>query len=231
MEYTIQRLLVLRKLTRAVADLVRNQLKEHLAAIAPLLRPKSVFGDHIQGGNRETVQGQDKAIQELQSAYRAIAGTKQFNLAKELKTPLELLSTTPELSATVYRYEVKSDQETKVIRVTSPLKWVLNYAGFGPQRLQDALANQAGAVGDELQQCILQFLVMHITASRQPAITPLFSALRHPLSFGRLDEFGELPITSVSAPISTIRPPDQVIIESTEISGMPVFEEIVNIDD
>src|SRR5262245_51840399 len=151
MEYTIQRLLVLRKLTRAVADLIRGQLKEHLAAVAPLLRPKTVFGDHIQGGTRETVQGQDKAIQELQNSYRALSTTKQFSAPKELKTPLELLSTTPEFSATVYRYEAKTENETKPIRVTSPLRWVLNYAGFGPQRLQDALANQAGAVGDELQ--------------------------------------------------------------------------------
>jgi hypothetical protein len=42
---------------------------------------------------------------------------------------------------------------------------------------------------------------------------------------------GDLPVTFISSVISTLRPPDQVIIESTEISGMPLFEEIVNIED
>ena len=35
-----QSLLVLRKLTRAIADVVRVQMTEYLATLAPLLRPK-----------------------------------------------------------------------------------------------------------------------------------------------------------------------------------------------
>ena len=40
-----------------------------------------------------------------------------------------------------------------------------------------------------------------------------------------------MPITYVSAAVNTVRPPDEVIIESTEISGMAVFEEVLNPDD
>jgi hypothetical protein len=230
MEYTIQRLLVLRKLTRAVADLQRGHLKECMAALTPLLRPRSVLGEHIQG-SREAVPGQEKALLELQNGYKALSNTKMFNIPRELKTPLELLSATPELSPTVYTYEIKTETETKLIKITSPLKWVLNYTGFAPQRLQELIAGQAGAVGDELQQCVLHQLVMQITASKQPGLIALMGALRYPLSIGRLPETGELPVTFVTSAISTVRPPDPVIIESTEISGMPAFEEIVNIDD
>src|SRR5262245_37914430 len=124
MEYTVQRLLVLRKLTRAVADLLRGQLKEYVTTFNLLLRPRAVFGEHIQG-TRETVPGQDKALVDLQNAYRTLASAKQFNLPKELKTPIELLSASPELSPTVYAYDAKTDSETKSIKITSPLKWVL----------------------------------------------------------------------------------------------------------
>jgi hypothetical protein len=189
-----------------------------------------VLGEHIQG-TRETVPGQDKALAEFQNAYRSLASTKQFNLPKELKTPLELLSATPELSPTVYPYEAKTDQETKSIKVTSPLKWVLNYTAFGPQRLQELIAGQGTIVGDELQQGVIHQLVIHLTVSRQAGMIQVLNALRFPVSFGRLSEFGDLPITFVSSVINTVRPPDQVIIESTEVSGMPLFEEIVSIDD
>jgi hypothetical protein len=43
-------------------------------------------------------------------------------------------------------------------------------------------------------------------------------------------EFGGLPVTFISAPVSTLLPPDDVIIENTEISGSDVFEEVVDLD-
>ena len=64
-----------------------------------------------------------------------------------------------------------------------------------------------------------------------PGTSKLFQGLRFPISSGRLAEFGELPLTNISACVSTIRPPDIVIIESTEISGQNAFEEIVNLED
>jgi hypothetical protein len=230
MEYTIQRLLVLRKLTRAVADLLRSQLKEHINTLTPLLRPKAIFGEHIQGA-REAVPGQDKALADLQAAYKLVASGGRFNLPKELNTPVELMSATPELSPTVYTYEIKAEPETKSIKITAPFQWSLNYAGFAPQRLQELRGGQGVTTGDEIQQCVIHQLIMHVMASRQPGLGQVLAALRFPLTSGRLAETGDLPITFISSAVSTVRPPDEVIIESTEISGMPLFEEIVNIED
>jgi hypothetical protein len=50
---SIQSLLILRKLTRAIAEAVRQQMTEYLATLAPLLRPPTVLGDYIQGGAKE----------------------------------------------------------------------------------------------------------------------------------------------------------------------------------
>ena len=48
-----QSLLVLRKLTRAIADVVRAQMTEYLATLAPLLRPKMVLGEHVEDGTNK----------------------------------------------------------------------------------------------------------------------------------------------------------------------------------
>jgi hypothetical protein len=47
---SIQSLLVLRKLTRAIADVVRAQMTEYLSTLTPLLKPSALLGDYIQGG-------------------------------------------------------------------------------------------------------------------------------------------------------------------------------------
>ena len=73
--------------------------------------------------------------------------------------------------------------------------------------------------------------MMHIVVSKQVGVSEILKALHFPLSTERSPEFGELPVTYISSAVSTIRPPDEVIVESTEVSGMGAFEEIVQLED
>jgi hypothetical protein len=84
-------LLVLRKLTRAIADVVRAQMTEYLATLAPLLRPKMVLGEHVEDGTKESIRRSDKAFKELQSLYETVSTAKPFNLPRELTLPLRLV--------------------------------------------------------------------------------------------------------------------------------------------
>src|SRR6185295_19024398 len=84
---SIQSLLVLRKLTRAIADTVRAQMTEYLTTLAPLLRPKLVLGDYIQGGSKESTRRADKAFKDLQALYEGVSSTRPFNLPRELTPP------------------------------------------------------------------------------------------------------------------------------------------------
>ena len=59
---SVQSLLVLRKLTRAITDAVRVQMTEYLKTLTPLLRPKAVLGDYVQGGPKEPSRKSDKAF-------------------------------------------------------------------------------------------------------------------------------------------------------------------------
>lgn len=238
--YSTKTLLALRKVTRAVADLLHGQMREYLTALTPLLRPRAVLGHFVEGGGKETVHGADKAQAELKSLYEAISAAKPFNLRKELKQPLEVAGTSLETTPMEYTYVARAEGTTKTVTITSPLKWVLNYAGlapgrlitvsFTPRRLEEVLADR-GLSKDELQQFLVHYLVLHVVATRQVGVGKIFDALHFPLGTTRSAEFGDLPLTTISASLSTVRPPDDVIIESTEISGTDSFEEVLNLDD
>src|SRR6478672_3867169 len=91
-------LLVLRKLTRAIADVARVQMTEYLATLAPLLRPTMVLGDYIEGGAKESTRRADKAFKELQGLHETMAGTKPYNLPRELTLPLRFSMTALEIT-------------------------------------------------------------------------------------------------------------------------------------
>ena len=112
--YSIQRLLSLRKLTRAIADLLRAELKDYLSAMAPMLRPRNVLGDYVQGASKEGSRGSEKALLELQRLYATVASAKPYHLTNELKPPFEIVSSMPELIPVEYTHVVKSDAGNKV---------------------------------------------------------------------------------------------------------------------
>ena len=228
--YTTQKLLALRRLTRAIGDVVCTQMAEYIATLTPLFRQKLVFGDHIQGGTKEQVKRSDQAFKELQTLYEAVAVKKPFYLPKELKSPLIQMTGSLELASVEYTYSAKSNAESREITVTCPFKSVLTYSGYGPRRLA-GLLNDMSRNNGELQQFVLHYLTMNILLSTLPGLTKLFDQLHFPIETGRLPGFGELPITFIASSISTSLPPDDLIIESTELSGKDAFEEILNVGD
>jgi hypothetical protein len=228
--YTTQRLLALRRSTRAIADVLRGEMKDHLSTLAPLFRPRNVLGNYAEGGAYEASRTGERAFKELQDLYQTIAKSKLYRLPMDLKTPLEVINSQLEMTPVEYSHVAKSGNESKTVLVSSPLKWVLTYGSFGPARFRELL-NSTDRSSDELQQFVLHYLMMHSVVSKQSGLARIMEALHFPLSIERSDEFGDVPITYVTSSISTIRPPDAVMIESTEVSGMNAFEEIVKIED
>jgi hypothetical protein len=227
--YSLQRLRTLRKLTHAVAGALRSELKEHLGTVALLLRPRTVLGDFIDSSVKGEVKGSDAAFRDLRSKYETVAGARPYGLPKELSPPIEIVSSSPELTPLEYPYVAKAGGESKTITVTQPLKWMLSYAGLAPTRLRDLLSAKIPDAS-QVKEILVHTLVLDTVITRQPGLVSVFEALRFPFEAEKLPGLGELPVTCVASSVSTVRPPDEVIIESTEISGLDAFEEVVNVE-
>jgi hypothetical protein len=226
----VQSLLALRKLTRAITDIVRVQMTEYLKVLTPLLRPKALLGDYVQGGPKEPSRKSDKAFGELQALYDLVATGKPYNLPRELTHPLSLSSVGLEITPLDYVHVATSGGDTRKIKVRCPLTWVLTYTDFPPTRLQELLDSKARSI-EELQRFVLNYLVMHVATTSEPGLMQVFEALHFPLTTSKSPQFGELPITRIGIGISTSRPSDAVIIQSAELTGMDAFEEVVNLED
>jgi hypothetical protein len=238
--FSPKRLLSLRRLTRAVADVLREQVVGYVGTLAPLLRPKAVLGAYAEGGTRDPAPGVDRAIRDLQSLHEQVATTKPFNLVRDLKFPLELLTAGLDVSPLEYSHVVKTGSSERVITVVSPLKWVLSYNGFEPGRLalatftprrmkeQLALGSRSN---EELRKFVLHYLALHLSATRQPGVASVLRDLRFPLETLRIEDFGALPLTCVTSALPTLRPPDHVLVEHTEIAGTETFEEVLEAEE
>lgn len=228
--YTAQKLLALRKLTRTTGEIINSQMREYFTSLTPLFRQRAVFGDYIQGSGKEAVKGADQAFKELKALYETVATVAPFYLPKELTSPLMQMTPSLELTPWEYIHTAKTDGASKAITVTCPFKSFVTYAGYSPQRLRELLENRNRNDG-ELQQFVLHYLAMQVVISRQPGLTRILDTLHFPLSSGQLPGFGALPISYITSSISTSLPPDDLVIESTELSGKDAFEELINVED
>lgn len=226
--FDIAQLLKQRKLTRLIADHLTRELRSHLATLAPLLNPKSVFGEHIRGASKIAGKSSAQAMDELQSLYKDIHNTKPFSLRSRFETPITLLAASLEIHPAFYSYNASSEGGDKSISITSPLKWILNFEGFAPSRLTELLTTTIETAGPKLQECVLHYLLLHLTLQKRVGVRRILQALRFTATTEHLPQFGKLPLVMISAPLSTVRPPDSVIVESTEISGTGQFEEVVD---
>jgi hypothetical protein len=229
--FDIPRLIELRKLTRSVSEWIETQLKAYLSTLAPLFSPMPILGEHIRGGAKSSIKGTEKSFHELKNHFLSIAKQKPFSLETELSTPLDIFAATPALTPVTYPYRAEQDGKSAELTVTSPLKWVLCYPEMTPKRILKLLQGNRNQVRDELSHTLLQCLTLHLVLEKRPGLKTILNDLRFKLQTTHIEGLGELPLILVSCPISTRLPTDDVIIQNTEISGIPSFEEIVNIDD
>lgn len=226
----LPKLLLLRKATRAVAEYFRTALQEHLTAMRPLFDPRRVLGEYIRDAPKRMAPAADASFKELRALYARVARAAPFRFDDDLKAPLDIFGATAELHAVTYAYTPESADGAKPIQVTSPLKWALTYKGLGPSHLDNLLTSQAGTARMELQSCLLHYFLMHLVIAQRPGVGSLLRALRFDVKSEPAERLGGLPIVYISAPVATMLPGDEIILESTELTGATVFEEIIDVD-
>ena len=177
---------------------------------------------------KEAVKGADRAFQDVEGLYDGIAKKRPYDLGLGLTPPLPINTSALEVFPLEYPHVARSEKQSKRVMVTAPLTWIVTYAGFSPSRLRSLVADPNRS-RDELQRVLTHHLLLHVVLERKTGLAGLLKALNFPVRTERFPEFGDLPLTVVTSALRTERPPDDVILESTDLSGVDATEEIVRV--
>lgn len=221
---SLEQLHHLHALTRDLAAQAQKQLRANLEAMAPLVRPRRILGDYMEGVGREPVAGSERTWNELQELFRKSA-IKPFDLRPELPNPLPSVQTDLSLTEWEYVHNIESSGGWQLVRITSPLTWVVNYATpytlFAAQKQTDPETTRAFV----LRSCLMALLFQKI-----PAITELLGAMRYRVEPRTVRELGSLPLVTISAPFSTFRPTDELVAKAAGFAGGSTFTEVVDLE-
>ncbi len=229
-EFNISRLLFLRKVTRSVSDYLTAQLREQLNTVSPLLRPRRLLGDYIESGSPEQVVDADKNFAALNEIYAKAAG-KPFDLPRPLRSPLKPIGIALEIYPWEYLREIPSGSATTAITITSPVHFVISYAsGLSLSRLRQGVAGKEDLKQEDVREFVIRACLIRLMLEKYSGIASLFRSLRWEVSTETSPELGSLPLTTLTSPLASVLPPDNLILESTEMSGMSLFEEVVDVD-
>ncbi|MCM2130796.1 hypothetical protein [Larsenimonas rhizosphaerae] len=213
-----------RKRTRMISDLLKARASDHLSTLAPLVRPQPLFGEYLQGAPRGSGRESQHHFKEFRSLFDKHAGAAPFNLMNELDIPLNIISSTPALFALEYDIDLTAEER---IRVISPVRWVVGYSSFELSRFRKVI-NDPNRSSSELQRFVVHYLMLFHCFSKADGLGRLLRDLRFPISFQRLKGFGDLPFCIMGSPINATLPGEDIIRQSTDISGTHSFEELID---
>ncbi len=225
-----ERMLRLHKLTREVSSFCRKQLRGHLDALALLLRPRRLLGDLMEGAGRESVVGADHHFEELQELFEKVAA-RPFDLRGELPKPLESVASQIQLHEWEYVHEARTERGRQSITLTSPLTWVITYSStYSLSMLREVLAGNQDRDPEGVRAFVLRACLMDLLLSKHPELVELFAGLRYRLEVRKSPQMGELPLVTLSAPLISFRPPDDLLLIATGVSGGARFQELLNVE-
>jgi len=226
----IEQLLHLHTLTKEVSKYCCKQLRGYLDTMALLFRPRRVLGDAMEGAERESVGGSDRTVTELRELYRRVA-LDPFDLRRELELPLESVSTQMALYEWEYLHSAKTDAGWRTIKVTSPLTWVVTYTStYSLSMLRQVMAGKQERDAEGVRSFVLRSCLMHLQFMKLPELKALFEGLRYQVEVRKSPQLGELPLVTVSAPVRTVRPANELLLAATGLSGRTGFEEVIDDD-
>jgi len=225
----LDQLLQLHALTKEVSKFCQKQLRGYLDTMALLFRPRRIFGDAMEGAERESAGGSERAVADLRELYRRVA-VRPFDLRPELTVPLESVATQMQLYEWEYLHDTNTEHGWRSIKVTSPLTWVVAYSSnYSLSMIRQVLAGKEERNSDAVRAFVLRACLMQLHLTRIPAIAELLAGLRYRVEFRRSPELGDLPLVTVSAPLTTVRPADNLVSVASGLAGGDTFAEVLDL--
>jgi hypothetical protein len=228
-EITLEQMMALRAPTEAISSWLRSELEDRLETLRPLLAPRRFLGQHLRSAQSLEVKGADKLFDDLQATYKE-AGGEPLKLSTRLGSPLDPIPTDLALHSWEYTHEASEGSDSRRVTVKSPVSWVLTYAG--PLSLAQVRQMATGAAprdDAQLRQFVINACVMKLALARSAGLTRLLQALRIRVNVTTSPETGKLPLVQLLSSVPAFRPSDNVVLSATRLSGVPTFEEVVDV--
>jgi hypothetical protein len=226
---TLQDLPELRKKTEAVARLLHEQLTRHFEVLRPVLSPERVLGKYA-GGKGDSLSA-DRAFNELQQKCKGLAGTPFAFLGEFEPSWVNLPDNRPALYPWEYSHEARTDRESRVVTMTSPLRWILTFnSDCTAAQVRSMLKDPEQRRAESLRQFAVGALIMGVILAKTPGLARLLGDLRYELKIEPVPEFGRLPLAMIASCLPCYRPADDLILAATAFSGVPAFIELVDVD-
>ncbi len=217
----------LRQVTEKIGNALGKRLAGHLETLSPLFVPRKLLGTFIKSAVVEDVPRSDKAFAEMQERFAAVA-EKPFGLPKKLSPPLPALSSQLDAAQYVYPLSVGTGGE-KPVSVTCPVRWILSFKSDCPLgRLRGMVAGTETRNPEEMRTALLSHLALVVYLKQFPFLVGLLEDLRYRVEVRELPDLGNLPVVMVAASLETFLPPDDFILQVTQLSGISAFQEIIS---
>jgi hypothetical protein len=228
-EINLQQVGPLREASQKVAQFLQQKLNGYLGAVTPLFAPRRVLGEFMESAFREKVPGADRRFADIEERFKAIS-RDAFGQPAKLGTPVANIKNELEAHRWEYLYAVGGEGGQR-ITVSSPVTWVLSFKG--DYTLSDLVAQRRDGETpgqDAVKGLLLRALTMWQMVELTPALKALFEDLRFPLSVETSDASGELPHVVIRSTVPAFRPQDEIVQTVTQLSGVPVFEELIDVE-
>src|SRR5205814_9432634 len=96
--------------------------------------------------------------------------------------------------------------------------------------LRQVVAGKQERDPEGVRSSVLRSCLMHLQFTKLPELRALFEGLRFRVEVRRSPQLGELPLVTVSAPIRTIRPTDDLLLTATGLSCRTMFAGLIDDD-
>jgi hypothetical protein len=213
-------LLGYRESTERIAAFLHKRLKDHLQALSPLLSPARVFGK--QGGRA------DEAIAEVTKKFHEVRASLSFLIPEIDEDTITSLNAAVQLHPFEYTHEAQSTKGSRPVAMTAPVRWV---ASFGTEYSLAQVRAHLSSEGERrplpVRQFIVSALAFQTVLSRSTAAASLLRDLRYSASTQSTPGWEAMPVSVLAIEIPSFRPPDELLLTATRLSGVPSFIELI----
>lgn len=212
--------------TEAAATFLEQKLQTYVEVLRPLMAPQRALGRFV--GGKDAVGHAERAYKQLCEAFQA--GCSSYGLSPS--APDEELGNVDTVTVCYpweYAHVVKSDQESKSLTITSPVRWIVTYkSSYSLHQFRQAVSGSGERATRDVRQFVVNALAMVQLLKVFPKLAEVLADLHFKIVYEPLPGLGSLAFATIQACVASQRPSDELLLMATRFSGVPAFIELID---